>query len=153
KVGLPAWSVPSSSATAPSPNSMDWMARVVSVRCWSNSASVNLLLLRMRAISRKPQYSSRTSGATNGVCASDISTIAIFPGLAARYHCAALRLHADGAERARQQTMRAAHHFGSEARKHLIRSIGGCNQQTNLRRVAAPLFDTTASSVDAEFGG
>src|SRR5918992_1462057 len=39
-------------------------------------------------ISRYPEYSSRSSGATYGVCASDITTIASFPGFAARYHCA-----------------------------------------------------------------
>ena len=44
-----------------------------------------------------------------------------------QHYRATLRLHADRAQRARQQTVRPRHDFRSEAGKHLVRGIGGRN--------------------------
>ena len=46
--------------------------------------------------------------------------------------------------------MGPAHNLGCETRKHLIGSVRGRDEQTDLRRVAAPLFNALAGGVDAQ---
>src|SRR4051812_15651939 len=49
--------------------------------------------------------------------------------------------------------MRLAHYFRRETRQHMVRRVCCCDQQSNSRRVATPLLDTTFGCPYSKVGG
>jgi len=49
--------------------------------------------------------------------------------------------------------MSFSHHFGGQARQHLIGRVRGRDEQPNFRRISLPLLDTFAGGLDAQLCG